>query len=132
MSENRLPPGFPGNAINHYWLIKNKKGPYYDIVKFLFDEMNREYASKGCPEYITYTINPRVLQEEIEKRVEELNIEKPEKITSRNVCRSISALLYGSKLKEEKDFYVTTTSGGRKNYCVKVSKRTLNSVGHFL
>jgi hypothetical protein len=73
-----------------------------------------------------YTINPRVLQEEIEKVV------KNEKLTTVNVCRTILAMLYGSRLREEKDFFVTTTSSGRRNYHIKVTNRTLSSLASFL
>jgi regulator of PEP synthase PpsR (kinase-PPPase family) len=87
-------------------------------------EIHRSRMGQGSE--VIYTINPRILQEEIEKRV------KDEKLTTVNVCRTILALLYGSKLSEEKDFYVTTTSGGRRNYHVKVNNRTLNSMSGLL
>jgi hypothetical protein len=65
------------------------------------------------------------LQDEIEKKVES------EKLTTINICRTIMALFYGSKLRED-DFYVTTTSRGRRNYHIKVNARTLNSVYGFV
>ena len=107
-------------------LIRNRKSPYYDIVQFLLKDMEMHHIRMGQSSEVVYTINPRILQEEIEKRV------KNEKLTTVNVCRTILALLYGSKLSEEKDFYVTTTSGGRRNYHVKVNDRTLNSMSKFL
>jgi regulator of PEP synthase PpsR (kinase-PPPase family) len=84
------------------------------------NDMETRYKITGQKSGVVYTINPRVLQEEIEKKV------KDERLTTVNVCRSILALLYGSKLSEEKDYYVTTTSGGRRNYHVKVNDRTLH------
>jgi hypothetical protein len=84
---------------------------------------NDFYSLKDHPKLY---INPRQVQEEIKKRI------KNDKLTPINVCRSILALFYGSQLEEEKDFHVTTTSSGRRNYYVKVSQGTLNSVGRFL
>jgi hypothetical protein len=84
-----------------------------------YESMNHVYGT-------VYTINPRVLQEEIEKVV------KNEKLTTVNVCRTILAMLYGSRLREEKDFFVTTTSSGRRNYHIKVTNRTLSSLASFL
>jgi DNA primase catalytic subunit len=89
-------------------------------------EMEMHYEKVGQGSDVIYTINPRVLQEEIEKRV------RNEKLTTVNVCRTILALLYGSKLREEKDFYVTTTSSGRRNYHIRVNDRTLSSLSKLL
>ena len=118
--------GIPIPVANYVKLIRNRKPPYYDIVQFLLKDMEMHCSRMGQVSEAVYTINPRILQEEIEKRV------KNEKLTTVNVCRTILALLYGSKLSEEKDFYVTTTSGGRRNYHVKVNNRTLNSMSRFL
>lgn len=52
----------------------------------------------------------RILQDEIEKKVES------EKLTTVNICLTILAFFYESDLREEDDFYVTTTSRGRRNY----------------
>jgi regulator of PEP synthase PpsR (kinase-PPPase family) len=88
--------------------------------------MEMHYEKVGQGSEVIYTINPRVLQEEIEKRV------RDEKLTTVNVCRTILALLHGSKLREEKDFYVTTTSSGRRNYHIRVNERTLSSLSKLL
>ena len=125
MSEIQL-NNIPIPLINYVELIRNRKSPYYDIVQFLLKEMEMHHSRMGQSSEVVYTINPRVLQEEIEKKV------KNEKLTTVNVCRTILALLYGSKLCEEDDFYVTTTSGGRRNYHVRVNNRTLNSMSRFL
>jgi len=116
----------PIPLVNYVQLIRNRKSPYYDVVYFLLKEMEVRHSRMGQSSEVVYTINPRVLQEEIEKKV------KNEKLTTVNVCRTILALLYGSRLSEENDFYVTTTSGGRRNYHVKVNNRTLNSMSTFL
>ena len=73
-----------------------------------------------------YTINPRMLQEDIERRV------RNEKVTTVNICHTILALLYGCKLREGEDFYVTTTSGGRRNYHIRVNSKTLSLLRKFL
>jgi regulator of PEP synthase PpsR (kinase-PPPase family) len=116
----------PIPVVNYVHLIRKRKSPYYDIVEFLLKDMEMHYSRLGQPSEVVYTINPRILQEEIEKRV------KNEKLTTVNVCRTVLALFYGSKLSEEKDFYVTTTSSGRRNYHIKVNNRTLNSLSKFL
>lgn len=116
----------PIPLVNYLHLIRKRRSPYYDIVYFLLKDMEIHRSRMGQGSEVIYTINPRILQEEIEKRV------KDEKLTTVNVCRTILALLYGSKLSEEKDFYVTTTSGGRRNYHVKVNNRTLNSMSGLL
>ena len=116
----------PVPLVNYVGLIRNRKSPYYDVVYFLLKEMEIHHSRMGQSSEVVYTINPRILQEEIEKRV------RNEKLTTVNVCRTILALLYGSKLSEEKDFYVTTTSGGRRNYHVRVNTHTLNSMSSFL
>ena len=116
----------PIPLVNYIYLIRNRKSPYYEIVNFLVKEMEMHYEKVGQGSEVIYTINPRVLQEEIEKRV------RNEKLTTANVCRTILALLHGSKLREEKDFYVTTTSGGRRNYHIRVNDRTLSSLSKLL
>lgn len=124
-------PEIPGNEIpiplvNYVHLIRNRRSPYYDVVSFLLREMEMHYNRAGQNSETVYTVNPRILQEEIEKRV------RNEKLTTVNVCRTILALLYGSKLSEEEDFYITTTSSGRRNYHIKVNNRTLNLLSRFL
>jgi hypothetical protein len=116
----------PIPLINYVELIRNRKSPYYDVVHFLLKDMETHHTKMGGQSEVVYSINPRVLQEEIEQVI------KNEKLTTVNVCRTILALLYGSKLSEEKDFYVTTTSGGRRNYHVRVNERTLSSMSRFL
>ncbi len=116
----------PIPLVNYVNLIKNHKSPYYDIVRFLAREMEMHYQRSGQRSETVYTINPRMLQGEIEKRVED------EKLTTVNVCRTILALLYGAQLNQEKDFFVTTTSSGRRNYHVRVNEYTLTSMSRML
>lgn len=124
MSE--VPREIPVPLVNYVRLIRDRRSPYYDIVNHLLKDMEIHYEKMGEISETVYTINPRVLQEDIEKVV------KNEKLTSVNVCRTILALLYGSQLREEKDFYVTTTSSGRRNYHVKVNDKTLSCLATFL
>jgi regulator of PEP synthase PpsR (kinase-PPPase family) len=116
----------PVPLINYIHLIKDRKSPYYEIVEHLMKEMEMHYTARGQGSEAVYTINPRMLQEEIEKKVSD------ERVTTVNVCRTILALLYGAQLDEEKDFFVTTTSSGRKNYHIRVTNRTLNSMSKLL
>jgi hypothetical protein len=112
---------------NYIDLIKNRRSPYYDVVYHILKDMEMHHKEPGKPfSEVVYTINPRVLQEEIEKTI------KDEKLTTVNVCRSILAFLYGSKLTGGKDFYVTTTSGGRKNYHIRVNDETFPKLQNFL
>jgi regulator of PEP synthase PpsR (kinase-PPPase family) len=111
---------------NYVHLIIRRKSPYYDIVQHLLKEMEMHYVRTGQTSEVIYTINPRSLQESIEERV------RSEKVTTVNICRTILALLYSSKLREGEDFYVTTTSGGRRNYHIRVNNRTLNLLSRFL
>jgi hypothetical protein len=124
MSE--IPTDIPVPLVNYVQLIRNRRSPYYDIVNHLVKEMEIHYEKMGEISETVYTINPRILQGDIEKLV------KDEKLTTVNVCRTILALLYGSSLRQEKDFYVTTTSSGRRNYHVKVNTKTLSCLATFL
>ena len=106
--------------LNNYWqLIQNKKSPYYDIIVHIIHDMEHHHQKAGGSEVI-YAINPRLLQDQIEEKI------KNEKLTTVNVCRTILAFLRGSRLRKEDDFYVTTTSRGRRNYHIKVNNLTLN------
>jgi len=116
----------PIPLVNYIRLIKYHKSPYYDIVQHILKDMEMHYERTGRGSETIYAINPRVLQEEIEKKVES------EKLTTVNICRTILALFYGSELREEEDFYVTTTSRGRRNYHIKVNTRTLSSMHRFV
>jgi len=124
MSEVRIGE-VPIPLVNYVFLIKYRRSPYYDIVQHLLRDMEIHYERIGGSEVI-YTINPRMLQEEIEEKV------KSEKVTTVNICRTILALFYGCKLREGEDFYVTTTSGGRRNYHIKINSRTLSLMKSFL
>lgn len=116
----------PVPLVNYIYLIKNRKRPYYEIVEFLMKDMEMRYYRSGRGSEVVYTINPRILQEEIEKKIED------DKLTTVNVCRTILAMLYGAELDQEKDFFVTTTSSGRRNYHIKVNNRTLSSMSRML
>ncbi len=119
MDETRRPVDIPIPLGNYITLIRKRKTPYYEIVEFLLKEMEMRYKGPKGSE-VVYTINPRILQEEIEKTL------RDEKLTTVNVCRSILAMCYGAELNDEKDFFVTTTSSGRRNYHINVNKRTIN------
>lgn len=116
----------PIPLVSYISLIKYHKTPYYDIVQHILRDMEIHYKRTGRGSEIVYAINPRVLHDEIEKKVHS------EKLTTVNICRTILALLYGSNLREEDDFFVTTTSRGRRNYHIKVNSRTLDSMQRFI
>jgi len=112
----------PVPIVNYLYLIRERRSPYYEIVEFLMKdmEMHHHNSQKLGNSETVYAINPRMLHEEIEKKVHD------EKLTSVNVCRTILAMLHGAELNEEKDYFVSTTSSGRKNYHIIVNTRTLN------
>ncbi len=116
----------PVPLVNYVELIRKRRSPYYEIVEFLMKDMEMHFNRTGQGAGAVYTINPRMLHEEIEKKVSD------EKLTSVNVCRTILAMLVGAKLDQEEDYYITTTSSGRRNYHVKVNTRTLNLMSTLL
>jgi hypothetical protein len=116
MSEGHQIPIPLSNYLN---LIEKKKSPYYDLILYILSDMERNYK-KAPHDGMVYTINPRQLKDKIEERI------PSDKLTSINISRTILALLYGSKLRKDEDYYVTTSSGGRKNYHIKVDKGILS------
>src|SRR3990170_435891 len=95
---------------NYLHLIRKKKSPYYDLLRYVIADMERRYVVLEYPMDVVYTINPRQLQKEIADKIQS------EKLTPMNIVRVILAALHGSKLREDEDYYVTTSAGGRKNY----------------
>jgi hypothetical protein len=118
MSEARQ---IPIPLSNYLSLIQRKKSPYYDLILYILADMERKHRS-GPGNSIIYTINPRQLKEEIEEKI------PSEKLTPINISRTILAFLYGSKLRKDEDYYVTTSSGGRKNYHIKVNQSILSAL----
>lgn len=125
MSEVK-PVDLPIPLVNYVYLIKKKKTPYYEIVKYLLQDMEIRYRKSSGVSEVIYTVNPRQLQKEIEEKI------KSEKVTTINICRTILALVYGCKLKPEKDFYVTTSSRGRRNYHIRITEQTLRMLHQFV
>ncbi len=115
-------PGIPVPIINYVNLIRRRKSPYYEIGEFLVKDMEMHYNRNGQGSEVVYTVNPRVLQGKFENKL------RSRKLTTVNICRTILALLYGAKLSNKRDFFVTTSSGGRRNYHIRVNDRTLNSL----
>jgi hypothetical protein len=114
------PQHIPIPLSNYLSLIEKKKSPYYDLILYILADIERNY--KNAPHCAVYTINPRQLKEEIEEKI------PSDKLTTINISRTILALLYGSKLQRDEDYYVTTSSGGRKNYHIKITPNVLSSL----
>jgi len=112
-------PQIPIPLINYLNLIQRKESPYYDLVQYIIMDMERNFSSSNLNHGIIYTINPRQLKEEIDEKIPN------KKLTPINISRTILALLYGSRLQKDEDFYTTTSSGGRKNYHIKVDSSSL-------
>jgi hypothetical protein len=120
MPEDNL--GIPPPLINYLRLIEKKRSPYYDLAEYVIADMEKGWNSDHPHPIVIYTINPRRLKEELEERIQS------EKLTPINISRTILALIYGSKLEEDEDYYITTSSGGRKNYHIKVNPSILSSL----
>ena len=112
----------PIPLVNYYNLIEKKKSPYYDIILYIISDMEKSLKKTNPNVGFVYAINPRRLKEEIEETIPN------DKLTSINIGRTVLALLYGSKLRKGKDYYTTTSSGGRKNYHIKVDNNVLSSL----
>ena len=126
MSETYRPQnGVPIPLSNYINLIKQRKSPYYDIVRYILLDMEYHLNRVNQSE-VVYTINPRRLREEIEDKI------KSEKLTTINICRTILALFYGTKLKEGDDFFVTTSARGRKNYHIRLTPSTITLLKSFI
>jgi len=110
---------------NYLSLIKEKRSPYYDIIRYILLDMEHHFERSGHSEVI-YTINPRRLHREIEEKV------KNEKLTTTNVCRTILAFFYGTRLRENEDFFVTTSSRGRRNYHVRLTPSIMRMLRNFI
>ncbi len=107
---------------NYLNLIERKESPYYDLACHVVADMEDNYKNREQPHGIIYTINPRQLRKEIEEEI------PSEKLTAINISRTVLALLYGSKLQKDEDYYVTTSSGGRKNYHIRVNPYILSTL----
>ena len=110
--------------------IKKGDEPYDEIVKRILKEMeiHVKRADSSTSEII-YTINPRIIGEEIKEKIEH------EKISLRNVSKTALALLYGSGLKKddesrEGDFY-TSVTGGAWKYHVRANRTNLDRMSMF-
>lgn len=119
----------PLPLINYVYLIKDKKSPYFDVVRYIVKEMEFHYrnAQLDGRSEVVYTINPRKLADEID-----ILVRNKSRLTVRSVCLTILAFYHLSGLKEGEDFYKTTTSRGRRNYHFKVNQRTLSSFARIL
>ena len=106
---------------NYLNLIDRKQSPYYDLILYILADIERTY--KAAPHNgVIYMINPRQLKEKIDKKI------SSDKLTTINISRTVLAFMLGSRLQKDEDYYVTTSSGGRKNYHIKVTSAVLSSL----
>ena len=112
----------PIPLVNYLSLIERKKSPYYDLILYIISDMERSIKESGSNQAIIYAINPRRLKAEIEDEIQS------KKLTTINISRTILALLYGSELRKDEDYYTTTSSSGRKNYHIRVNSSILSSL----
>jgi hypothetical protein len=91
--------------------IRKKRKPYHDLLLRLFEEMEMKHKRQGDFVYVP----------DIEEICERINY----RLSPTTVRRLILAWVKTAGLNDE-EFYVTTTSGGAKNYHIKVNERTLS------
>lgn len=116
----------PGPFANYLSLIQNRKRPYHDWLRYIIADMESYYASLEYPEGTIYTINPRQLLQKMKKKIPD------DKLTTTNLIRVLIAALHGSKLREEEDYYITKSSGGRRNYHIKLNASVLSALQRHL
>src|SRR3972149_210060 len=107
---------------NYLYLIHKRKSPYYDLLQYVIADMERHYVALEYPVDAIYTINPRQLLKEIGEKI------PSDKLTTMNIARVILAAVYGSKLRKDEDYYVTKSSGGRRNYHIKLNQNVLSAL----
>lgn len=105
---------------NYVGLIRQRKSPYYELLQYVITDMERHYITLEYPSSVIYTINPRLMQKEVERKIQS------DKLTTINITRVILAAIYASKLRKDEDYYVTTSSGGRKNYHIRLNSAVLS------
>jgi hypothetical protein len=81
--------GVPIPLVNYVELIRSHKSPYCDTVQFLLRDMETHYLRTGQGSETVYAVNPKILQEEVEKIIND------DRLTTVNVCRTILALFMG-------------------------------------
>ena len=106
---------------NYLGLIERKQSPWYDLYLFILADIERTQNNAPYSGSI-YTINPRQLKEDVKRKIPN------DKLTPINISRTFLALMYGSRLKKNEDYYVTTSSGGRKNYHIRVTPSVVSSL----
>jgi hypothetical protein len=104
---------------NYLQLIRKKRSPYYDLLQYVISDMERRYMALEYSGGDVYLINPRTLLKQVEEKI------PSDKITTVNIGRVMLAALRGSNLRKGKDYYVTTSSSGRKNYHIKLNSAVL-------
>jgi len=104
---------------NYLHLIRERKTPYYDVLRYVIADMEKYYVALEYPVDVIYTINPRQLQQRMEEKI------PSNKLTTLNITRVILATVHGSKLRKDEDYYITKSSGGRRNYHIKLNPTVL-------
>lgn len=107
---------------NYLYLIRKRKSPYYDLLRYVIADMERHYVTLEFPAEAIYTINLRQLQKEVAEKM------PSDKLTTMNIARVILTALYGSKLRKDEDYYITKSSGGRRNYHIKLNSTVLSAL----
>jgi len=107
----------PRIVVNYLRLIREHQYPYYLIAKRLVDDMEAYYKPRS-PAEIVYTLNPKWLYNELDPEI------KHEKLTIKNISRTIRAFLAGKNL----EYYTTTSSGGRRSYHVALNPQIVRKL----
>lgn len=122
MDEVKKSTDLPVPLSSYLRFIEKRESPYYDLISHVILDMEASYVKSDRRDGIIYTINPRQLREEIDEKI------SSSKLTPINISRTIVALLRGSSLEEDDDWYKTTSAGGRKNYHIKITQPNLSKL----
>lgn len=96
---------------NYQGLIERKVKPYYDVVLYTLGELEKKYTT----ERREFVADLSFIGEKTREKT---------RLSKINVLRTITAWIKTAGLGED-DFYVTTTSGGRRKYHLKVNEEVL-------
>jgi len=108
--------------IQYVPLITQRTQPYHWVCVFLCRDMERklyEVQRKLNHDEFIYSVNPR-------------EVGRKFNLSSITVSRVLRTFLYKSKLKENDDWYTTTSSGGVRNFKIRVTPSTIYSMKSFL
>lgn len=107
----------PRIVLNYLQSLRERRYPYYLILKWFADDAEA-YYKKRSPAEVIYTLNPKWLHRELNKEIIH------EKLTVKNISCMIRAFLTRKKL----EYYTTTTSSGCKSYHIVLNPQVVKQL----